>query len=68
MLSETVDLIYLLTDEYDPNDQFAIRWNDPDIGIRWPLKDPILSRKDQICSLLKDVPLDHLPEFQSNAS
>ena len=67
VLSETVDLIYLLTDEYDPDDQYAIRWNDPDIGIRWPIKDPILSGKDQICSFLKDVPPDHLPEFQSNA-
>ena len=63
MLSETVDLIYLLTDEYDPDDQYAIRWNDPDIGVRWPIENPILSEKDQICSFLKDVPLDHLPEF-----
>lgn len=34
---------------------------DPDIGIQWPLKDIILSDKDQVYSRLKDVPVERLP-------
>jgi len=63
VLSETVDLMYLLTEEYDPDDQFGIRWNDPDIGVDWPSDDPILSEKDEICPFLSDLPVDDLPVF-----
>ena len=61
VLSENVDLIYLLTDEYDPDDQFAIRWNDPDIGIEWPIDNPTLSEKDRTSPFLRDIPDSGLP-------
>jgi len=63
VVSETVDLIYLLTDEYDPDDQHAIRWNDPDIAVDWPIEDPILSEKDKICPYFSAVPHDKLPTY-----
>ena len=44
VLSEYADLIYLLSDEYDADDQHRIRWSDPEIGINWPI-DNQFSRK-----------------------
>jgi len=55
VLSETADVIYKCTKEYSPEDDRGIIWNDPDINIPWPLKDPILSEKDATFPLLKDV-------------
>lgn len=63
VLSETADIIYLLTEEYDPSDQHAIRWNDPDIGITWPIDNPILSDKDRICSFLAETQPKLLPTY-----
>jgi len=46
-LSETVDVLYKLTDFWSPEHERGIVWDDPEIGIRWPLKGaPILSGKD----------------------
>ncbi|MEF2231533.1 MAG: dTDP-4-dehydrorhamnose 3,5-epimerase [Pseudodesulfovibrio sp.] len=45
-LSEVVDLHYRCTDYYDPKGEAGVLWNDPEIGIDWPVKDPILSSKD----------------------
>ncbi len=41
------DIEYKCTDYYDPNDELRIAWNDPAIGIRWPIENPILSDKDR---------------------
>jgi dTDP-4-dehydrorhamnose 3,5-epimerase len=60
VLSETVHLEYKCTDFYDPADEIAIAWNDPGIGIVWPLQDPTLSKKDAAAPRLADV-LDRLP-------
>ncbi len=46
VLSENADVMYKCTEEYSPSDDRGIIWNDPDIGIVWPLPDPILSGKD----------------------
>ena len=45
--SEFADVEYKCTDYYDPNDELRIAWNDPAIGIRWPVENPILSDKDR---------------------
>ena len=45
-LSEDVHLLYKCTNEYDSKLDAGIRWDDPDIGIRWPVKNPVLSEKD----------------------
>lgn len=45
-LSEVADFHYRCTDYYDPEGEAGVLWNDPAIGIDWPVKDPILSPKD----------------------
>ena len=60
VLSETAMFHYKCTDFYSPKDELAIRWDDPEIGITWPLENPTLSAKDLNGLRLKDVPKDRL--------
>jgi dTDP-4-dehydrorhamnose 3,5-epimerase len=46
VLSETADFEYKCTDYYDPSDEACLIWNDPAVGIEWPLAEPQLSAKD----------------------
>ncbi len=55
VVSSTAEVLYKCTGEYSPADDRGILWNDPAIGITWPLKDPILSDKDKIHPALKDA-------------
>ena len=52
---------YKCTDFYDPADEIAIAWNDPDIGIDWPVADPIVSDKDGARAAAARTSLDRLP-------
>jgi dTDP-4-dehydrorhamnose 3,5-epimerase len=46
-LTEPADVIYKVTDYFSPDQDRSIRWDDPDVGIDWPLDgEPILSDKD----------------------
>ncbi|MBP7736892.1 MAG: dTDP-4-dehydrorhamnose 3,5-epimerase [Spirochaetes bacterium] len=54
-LTDDVHLQYKCTEEYDPALDTGIRWDDPDIGVSWPVKDPIVSAKDRELPYLKDV-------------
>ena len=63
MLSDEVDFVYKCSDFYTPGDEYGIRWNDPDVGIGWSMKDVLVSDKDQTASLLKNVLAEHLPAF-----
>lgn len=59
VVSEHADLLYKCTTYYEPGQDRALRWNDPDLAIEWPLSDgcpPILSAKDASAPLLKDAP------------
>lgn len=47
-LSEGVQIIYKCSDLYDPSDEGGVIWNDPAIGIRWPISEPVLSTKDAV--------------------
>ena len=48
VLSELgADVAYKATHEYDSGLETGIRWDDPQIGISWPISDPVLSSKDQ---------------------
>ncbi len=51
---------YKCTDFYDPTDELGIAWNDPDIGVQWPIESPLLSAKDQAWPRLQ-AQLDLLP-------
>lgn len=55
VLSEVAEFLYKTTDYYAPNYERSIAWNDPDIGIAWPLAGatPLLSAKDQAAVELK---------------
>ena len=48
-LTETTDVLYKTSDYYAPERERTIAWDDPEIGIEWPLRgnDPIVSEKDQ---------------------
>jgi len=55
VISEEADFHYKCTDYYHPEDEGGIRWDDPEIGIEWPLAQPILSQKDANAPFLKDI-------------
>jgi dTDP-4-dehydrorhamnose 3,5-epimerase len=47
VLSETAEVLYKTTDFYAPECERTLRWDDPDLGIPWPVAQPILSDKDR---------------------
>jgi len=55
VLSERADVLYKVTDEYAAHLDRGVRWNDPQIGIDWPIADPILSEKDAALPPLHDA-------------
>lgn len=54
VLSDVADVIYKCTTLYDPASDRGIAWNDPRIGIEWPLSDLIISAKDSRYANLRD--------------
>ncbi len=64
VLSETALFSYKCTDLYHPETEFAVRWDDPDIGIQWPgASEPLLSDKDRNAPMLREIPESQLPEY-----
>jgi dTDP-4-dehydrorhamnose 3,5-epimerase len=61
VLSQEAKVLYKVTDDYAPELDRGIVWNDPAIGIEWPIADPVLSKKDAQLPLLKDA--DHNFEY-----
>ena len=55
VLGEQAGFHYKCTEFYCPGDEGGLRWNDPDIGIAWPVADPILSAKDAAAPLFKEL-------------
>ena len=55
VISETADFTYKVSAEYSPENEGGIAWNDPDIGIKWPVAVPKLSERDKNMPLLKDA-------------
>jgi dTDP-4-dehydrorhamnose 3,5-epimerase len=57
-LSERADVAYKATNFYAAQFEHCILWNDPELGIKWPLEgDPVLSKKDAAGVLLKEAVL-----------
>ena len=58
VMSGTADFMYKVTSEYAPEAERGILWNDPKIGIEWPIKDPLLSERDTNLPLLENASLN----------
>jgi len=58
VLSESAEFLYKTTDYYAPEHERSLLWNDPELGIQWPIDEaPQLSAKDQAGKLLRDAEL-----------
>lgn len=60
VMSETAMFHYKCTDFYTPANELTVRWDDPEVGIQWPIRNPVLSEKDARGLRLRDVPVDRL--------
>jgi dTDP-4-dehydrorhamnose 3,5-epimerase len=63
VISATAEVEYKCTDVYDPGHELGVLWNDPEIGIRWPIDDVLLSAKDAEAPNLSAVS-DKLPVYE----
>ena len=61
VISDVADVQYKIGPIYDPFDENGILWNDPDIGIKWPVEFPIISNRDKHYKRLAETNLDNLP-------
>lgn len=58
VLSDSADVLYKTTDVYDPEAERTLRWDDPEVGIVWPVEgEPILSAKDGVGQSLSSADL-----------
>jgi dTDP-4-dehydrorhamnose 3,5-epimerase len=60
VVSERVHVEYKCTDLYSPEDELTLRWDDPEVGVRWPLAEPSLSPRDAAAPLLEEL-MERLP-------
>lgn len=57
-------LNYLVDAYYNPADELGVRWDDPEIGGDWGLRDPILSQRDRSNPLRRDLPANRRPHYR----
>lgn len=60
VLSDVADVTYKLTSLYDPATEAGIAWDDPEVGVDWPISDPQISERDRTAPRLAEV-ADELP-------
>ena len=60
VLSETADVAYKLSSYYDAGTEAGIAWDDPDVGVEWPVTEPVLSERDRGAPRLAEI-ADELP-------
>ena len=61
VMSNDSIVVYKCTNEYNPRDEYGIRWDDSDINIKWQIQRPIISKRDENLPLLKNQKL--LPKY-----
>lgn len=64
--SETALVSYKCTEYYQPRYEAGVWWDDPDLGIAWPLAAPTLSPKDQAAPRLHTIPEGQLPRYRGD--
>ena len=62
VLSEVADFFYKCTEFYAPDAERCVRWDDPALDIRWPVRSPVLSKKDRSAPLLSEAAM--LPVYR----
>jgi dTDP-4-dehydrorhamnose 3,5-epimerase len=55
VLSDVADVSYLCSSTYDPATESGIAWNDPGVGVEWPVSDPLVSERDRNAPTLAEV-------------
>jgi dTDP-4-dehydrorhamnose 3,5-epimerase len=60
VLSENADVFYKVNNEYSPENERGILWNDPEININWPINVPVLHNKDSELPLLQNADIDFI--------
>jgi dTDP-4-dehydrorhamnose 3,5-epimerase len=66
VLSEFADLHYKATRLYDHADEGGLIWNDTEVGVRWPIEQPIVSRRDGAYPSLRQLDRERLPHLPAN--
>jgi dTDP-4-dehydrorhamnose 3,5-epimerase len=64
VLSDIADLHYMVSRIYDHADEGGLLWNDPEIGIRWPVEAPVVSPRDAAYPRLRELAPDRLPHAE----
>lgn len=67
VLSDWADLHYKVSRPYDSADEGGVRWNDPDIGIQWPIDAPQVAPRDAALPALRDLTRAQLPHHPTAA-
>ena len=67
VLSESALVLYKCSEFYTPSDEGSVLWDDPAIGIDWPIANPTLAAKDAAAPRLADLPEDRRPTVASTA-
>lgn len=67
VLSGTARVAYKCDAVYDAPSELSLVWNDPDIGIAWPVDSPVLSAKDAAAPRLSEIERARLPRFAETA-
>jgi len=62
-LSDTVQFLYKCSDFYDPQDEYGVLWNDPELNISWGQSNPLVSEKDANYSTLARMAREFLPAY-----
>lgn len=62
VLSDVAEVEYKCSDVYQAGDELGLAWNDPEVGVAWPIAEPLLSPKDREGKPLSRL-LDRLPRY-----
>ena len=63
-LAEENEILYKCTEYYYPSDEAGILWSDPEIGINWPIRNPVIKGQDANFPLLKNISPSRLPKVK----